>query len=782
MNGAQKRTKHIWKGLRGKKYRYLTVAILCVSLIMAASMLMLYLGGQKDERRYQSESYEMLEQNTTDFNKIFGRADGFVRNLTASLGSLDWFASASQEEIDACFPAYIADAGIQWIRDVKSIDSPVGRELYNRIGVVLSSSVDFDRLILYAPNSGFAFGTISGGEYFFLARNEKELKRVFNTDVRWQTAQSGSLVFIPGATEEEHELLYIVEHLENGVTLLIGISDKSLMETLFANRAHRSYKLEQMVVHLPNGGLGYRDEQKKVTFIGRTWDVLTNRNEVFESNTYLMMRYRSASPAYTLIAILSPTGTGSVVSATLFMPFVVINVLWLLLVSFICVYVLTHFNRPIEEILHEIGTMQGGGENLSEVEQLAMIETAIHQYNQDLKAGQEDVEEQRSQLKRIYLGKLALDQNTYLSDQQLETLHIPQLLARYMLIVLYPDNGRWTHAEEGSEQEQAYQRHITILSVQEAMRSNMLLSGAEYLTCHTRLMIVVPVDKNTDERQLHDKAVSSAKSIGANLGMRLQVGFSKVYSDRSTFSRAYREALKRVTLVEGGENQPTGEVNFSELLKKNMRIADLIYIEHYSGAFEAFKEIVHEIFRQPSGGMRTQQLQSFQTLMVCMLTETNDVNARLLEQMDAELDKMMQSENEEYVLECWNAIYKRLEENKSHKKISQYTEQFAAVYQYMITHFHDPALSLSMLSAEFGMSMSTLSREFQKNLGKGFLETLHQMRIEEARAEIENTELSLNQIAEAVGYTNVLTMTRAFKKYYGQTPGSFRKMLENTNE
>ena len=468
MNGAQKRTKHIWKGLRGKKYRYLTIAILCVSLIMAASMLMLYLGGQKDERRYQSESYEMLEQNTTDFNKIFGRADGFVRNLTASLGSLDWFASASQEEIDACFPAHIADAGIQWIRDVKSIDSPVGREFYNRIGVVLSSSVDFDRLILYAPNSGFAFGTISGGEYFFLARNEKELKRVFNTDVRWQTAQSGSLVFIPGATEEEHELLYIVEHLENGVTLLIGISDKSLMETLFANRAHRSYKLEQMVVHLPNGGLGYRDEQKKVTFIGRTWDVLTNRNEVFESNTYLMMRYRSASPAYTLIAILSPTGTGSVVSATLFMPFVVINVLWLLLVSFICVYVLTHFNRPIEEILHEIGTMQGGGENLSEVEQLAMIETAIHQYNQDLKAGQEDVEEQRSQLKRIYLGKLALDQNTYLSDQQLETLHIPQLLARYMLIVLYPDNGRWTHAEEGSEQEQAYQRHITILSVQEA--------------------------------------------------------------------------------------------------------------------------------------------------------------------------------------------------------------------------------------------------------------------------------------------------------------------------
>ena len=769
-------TKKVRRLFSGKKYRYLTIAILCVSVIMSAGMLMLYLGGQKDEQRYQSESYELLEQNTEDFNKLFGRTEGFVRNLTASLDSLDWFASASPEEIDVCFPAYIADAGIQWIRDVKSIGSTIGREFYNRICVVLSSSVDFDKLIVYAPHSGFAYGTTNDGDHFFLARSEKELKRVFNTDVRWQTAQSGSLVFIPGATEEEHELLYVVEHLENGVTLLIGISDKSLMETLFADRAHRSYKLEQMVVHLPNGGLGYRDEQKKVAFVGRTWDVLTNRNEVFESNTYLMMRYRSASPAYTLVAILSPTGTGSVVSATLFIPFVIINVLWLLLVSFICVYVLTHFNRPIEEILHEIGASQGGGENLSEVEQLAMIETAIHKYNQDIKAGQEDVEEQRSQLKRIYLGKLALDQNTYLSDQQLETLRIPQLLARYLLIVLYPDNGRWVHTAEGSEQELAYQRHIIMLSVQEAMRSNMLLLGAEYLTCHMRLLIVVPVDESMDEQRLRDKAVASAQNIGANLNMRLQVGFSRVYSGRSSFSRAYREALNKVTLAEADESQPSGEVNFSELLKKNMRIADLIYIEHYSGAFENFREIIREIFRQPSSGLRAQQLQSFQTLMVCMLNETSEMNARLLEQAD--IDALMQSSDEETILSGWEAIYRQLEAGKGQKKISQYTEQFAAVYQYMLTHFRDPELSLSMLAAQFGMSVPTLSREFQKNLSKGFLETLHQMRIEEARYEIENTELSLNQIAEAVGYTSALTMTRAFKKYYGQTPGSFRKSGE----
>lgn len=80
--------------------------------------------------------------------------------------------------------------------------------------------------------------------------------------------------------------------------------------------------------------------------------------------------------------------------------------------------------------------------------------------------------------------------------------------------------------------------------------------------------------------------------------------------------------------------------------------------------------------------------------------------------------------------------------------------------------------------------MSTLSREFQKNLGKGFLETLHQMRIEEARAEIENTELSLNQVAEAVGYTNVLTMTACpSKNTTGRRPAlSERCRKTQTNE
>ena len=120
-------------------------------------------------------------------------------------------------------------------------------------------------------------------------------------------------------------------------------------------------------------------------------------------------------------------------------------------------------------------------------------------------------------------------------------------------------------------------------------------------------------------------------------------------------------------------------------------------------------------------------------------------------------------------------VFGLLEAHQDKRIRGQYSEQFASIYQYMHAHFRDSGLSLTALAEEFGMSVSTLSREFQKNLGQGFLDSLHQMRIEEAKYAIENTNASLNDIAISVGYTNTLTMTRAFKKYLGCTPGSFRK-------
>ena len=72
------------------------------------------------------------------------------------------------------------------------------------------------------------------------------------------------------------------------------------------------------------------------------------------------------------------------------------------------------------------------------------------------------------------------------------------------------------------------------------------------------------------------------------------------------------------------------------------------------------------------------------------------------------------------------------------------------------------------------MGTATISREFKKNTESTFLEFLHKRRIAAAKTLIRTTDIPLKGIALQVGYDNVLTMTRAFKKYEGMTPGAFR--------
>lgn len=80
-----------------------------------------------------------------------------------------------------------------------------------------------------------------------------------------------------------------------------------------------------------------------------------------------------------------------------------------------------------------------------------------------------------------------------------------------------------------------------------------------------------------------------------------------------------------------------------------------------------------------------------------------------------------------------------------------------------------------MVANAFGISPSNVSRIFTVATGQGFLSYIHEARLAHAKTLLVETTLSLQEIAETVGFGNALTMSRAFKKRYGMTPGAYRK-------
>ncbi len=97
------------------------------------------------------------------------------------------------------------------------------------------------------------------------------------------------------------------------------------------------------------------------------------------------------------------------------------------------------------------------------------------------------------------------------------------------------------------------------------------------------------------------------------------------------------------------------------------------------------------------------------------------------------------------------------------------------VSAYVQAQYADPNLSISMIGAAFGLTPSYISKQFKEQTGEGLLAFISNVRVEKAK-DLLQTGASLNDACAQVGYTNVGTLIRVFKKTYGITPGQVKKV------
>ena len=95
---------------------------------------------------------------------------------------------------------------------------------------------------------------------------------------------------------------------------------------------------------------------------------------------------------------------------------------------------------------------------------------------------------------------------------------------------------------------------------------------------------------------------------------------------------------------------------------------------------------------------------------------------------------------------------------------------------YIDAHYADPDLSLARVSDYLKMQPSTLSQLFKEELGEKFIDYVLKVRMQHAKKLLVETEDSIQSIAEKVGYQNVISFYRAFKKVQNIPPGEYRNM------
>ncbi len=84
-------------------------------------------------------------------------------------------------------------------------------------------------------------------------------------------------------------------------------------------------------------------------------------------------------------------------------------------------------------------------------------------------------------------------------------------------------------------------------------------------------------------------------------------------------------------------------------------------------------------------------------------------------------------------------------------------------------------IDLEKLAKENGMSVSKLAHKFKDIIGMAPIEYCNLLRLERSRRQLEETNLSLNEIAATNGFCDSNYLGRLFKKRYGIPPASYRK-------
>jgi AraC-like DNA-binding protein len=101
-------------------------------------------------------------------------------------------------------------------------------------------------------------------------------------------------------------------------------------------------------------------------------------------------------------------------------------------------------------------------------------------------------------------------------------------------------------------------------------------------------------------------------------------------------------------------------------------------------------------------------------------------------------------------------------------------EKIEAGRRYLLRNMDHPP-TLTRLAREIGLNDCKLKKAYKQLYGTTVFGDFHQARMEKARKLLEETDESIVGIAELAGYRNVSSFSVAFKKYFGCTPGAYRK-------
>lgn len=289
---------------------------------------------------------------------------------------------------------------------------------------------------------------------------------------------------------------------------------------------------------------------------------------------------------------------------------------------------------------------------------------------------------------------------------------------------------------------------------------------------------------NINEQAIHNTLVKIACMIRDKQYFTFQISVGNIQENPSMLYKSYHQAM---LTMENGAFYSKGEILYYKESKQDMAAYtksvydELLKLENNSdwtdsvGVYEIVDNIMGIL--EQTANQKKEMVQSFAAIIVTKVYHNILLLNRYLE---PDINQLEERLPEVYALFSIEDISNWVKEmiltamNLSIKEEENYSDTIANVLNYLKQNY-DKEISLKTVADEFKMNSLYLGRIFKTETGSIFTDYVNNMRVKKAKKLLAETDMTMRQVAEKVGYLNTNYFFPVFKRNVGISPTEFRK-------
>ncbi|WP_310829637.1 helix-turn-helix domain-containing protein [Paenibacillus pedocola] len=453
-------------------------------------------------------------------------------------------------------------------------------------------------------------------------------------------------------------------------------------------------------------------------------------------------------------------------------------------------YVTRRNYKPIESILHRIERFSAAVKPLdSKIKQkeFAFIDQAIERLITNNMAFQEQQQEhlviRRQQfLQSLLKGEYEDDREAWEQERQHFGLNGGHYIVGLLELDQYVD-----FCLKYSQSDQSLFKFITSSVAIEVSQQSGMRIVAEWITKNQLVLLLAEETGGALEQAMLQIAEQIRSWVESHLNFTVTIGIGTAVNDEPAIALSFEEAAAAVSRkVSLGLNRVIDSVE----VKENKEGEWFVYLEMIRSLVRQLRmsepEWLNELKRL-FGEMAVHRLrkEDVDRLLHYLIFHLEYELERTLPEItgpwlqDAKPDllgSVEQSDTLARLEQDFVAVITRLSCRMG--ELSQnrrYNSLMREIRDFVAEHFLDPNLSLTLLSDKFQIPPKYLSQLFKDSIGQNFSDFLIGLRIEHAKKMLRETDDTVQNISQRLGYANPTSFIRVFKKIVGLSPGQYRE-------